>query len=255
MTKITKIKDTNEEYHSRKEISASGIKTIHKKSVYHYLNQKPFSSSSMELGTAVHTMLLEPEKFIEEYFVAPKLDLRTKAGKEQKAEFEKANVGKKMLRDEEWHIVKNIANNFNEHELAKKYCNGMKEMSHYTTYKGVPVRVRPDNINYGLEFISDVKTCQDNSPQAFKRDVYKYAYHVQAAFYSLVLGFPVENFRFIAVETNYPFSVEVYALSDDLIEQGINHMNKALNSWKLYYTSGIITGYEAETKNDGSLIL
>ena len=46
-------KDSNDNYHSRPEISASGLKTIHKKSVYHYLNQRPFSSDSLALGTAV----------------------------------------------------------------------------------------------------------------------------------------------------------------------------------------------------------
>ena len=47
--------ESNEQYHSNTNISASGLKTIFKKSVYHYLNQKPFSSSSLELGSAIHT--------------------------------------------------------------------------------------------------------------------------------------------------------------------------------------------------------
>ena len=33
--------DSNEQYHSSPGISASGLKAIYKKSVYHFLNKKP----------------------------------------------------------------------------------------------------------------------------------------------------------------------------------------------------------------------
>ena len=55
--------DANEVYHSSPGISASGLKTIHKKSVYHFLKQKPFESSAMALGSAVHCAMLEPEHY------------------------------------------------------------------------------------------------------------------------------------------------------------------------------------------------
>ena len=35
---MKKIKDSNEEYHSHNSISASGLKTIYKKSINHYFN-------------------------------------------------------------------------------------------------------------------------------------------------------------------------------------------------------------------------
>jgi hypothetical protein len=39
---MIKKQDTNKMYHSQKGISASGLKKIYKKSVYHYLHQQPF---------------------------------------------------------------------------------------------------------------------------------------------------------------------------------------------------------------------
>ena len=63
--------DTNEQYHSAPGISASGLKSIHKKSVYHFINQKPFESSAMALGTAVHCAMLEPESYYNEFHVMP----------------------------------------------------------------------------------------------------------------------------------------------------------------------------------------
>jgi exodeoxyribonuclease VIII len=249
-------KDTNEQYHSRGEISASGLKTIYKKSVYHHLNQIRKETSAMSLGTAVHTAMLEPDVYNSEYYVVPKLDLRKKVDKILYQEHIEKSQGKKVIGQEDSDIIQSIMRNFNHHELAKKYCNGIVELSHYGEYKGVPVRVRPDVMNNVGQYIADVKTCQDNSPRAFRSDIYKWAYHLQAAAYSLILGFPIENFRFIAVETKYPFTVEVYGLSEDLIEQGINAFHSALEDWRLYLNTGIIQGYKtSETAQDGALII
>lgn len=254
--KLKVVFDSNEQYHSSPGISASGLKSIHKKSVYHFLNQKPFESSSMALGTAVHCAMLEPDLYYKEFHVMPKIDRRTKSGKEQYlAEQEKAN-DKKIVAFDDHQKITAILNNFRDNELAQKYCKGEIELSHYTEHEGIKVRVRPDCLNRVENFISDVKTCQDNAPMAFKRDIYKYGYHLQCAFYSDMLGIPAQNFRFIAVETNYPFSVEVYGLSDEMIDQGRNAWKRAFNDWKIYKETGIVSGYIwNDFSEDGSLIL
>ena len=248
--------DTNEVYHSTPGISASGLKTIYKKSVYHFLNQKPFESSAMALGSAVHCAMLEPELYYKNYHVMPNIDRRTKVGKETFEIEQKKAEGKILLNQEDHEKITKILENFRNHDLAQKYCKGEIELSHYKKHENIDVRIRPDVLNRIENFISDVKTCQDNSPSAFKRDVYKYGYHLQCAFYSDMLGIPAENFRFIAVETNYPFSVEVYGLSDEMINQGRNGWKRAFNDWKIYVETGIVSGYIWNDFNDdGSLIL
>jgi len=247
--------DTNEEYHSHKSISASGLKTIYKKSVKHYLTAKFTESPAMALGTAVHTIMLEGQKqFDQDYYLMPKYDGRTKEGKQIKAKHEKLAGDRKQLRDTDMDIISGIMYNFKQHDLAQKYCTGTVELSHYGTVNDIAIRVRPDV--FGDNWIGDVKTCQDNSPLAFRRDLYKYAYHLQGVFYSDMLGFPAENFRFITVETNYPYSVEVYAMDEDMIKLGRQAYNMALNDWKFYLTSGIEKGYTAAGyAEDGALIL
>lgn len=248
--------DSNEVYHSSPGISASGLKTIFKKSVYHFLNQKPFESSAMALGSAVHCAMLEPELYYKDYHVMPKIDRRTKAGKEAFEIETKKAEGKLLLSFDDHNKITEILKNFRNHDLAQKYCKGEIELSHYAKHEEIDVRVRPDVLNKVENFISDVKTCQDNSPNAFKRDIYKYGYHLQCAFYSDMLGVPAENFRFVAVETNYPFSVEVYGLSEEMIEQGRRGWQRAFNDWKIYVETGIISGYIwANFSDDGSLIL
>jgi len=253
--KLTTKQDTNEEYHSNNSISASGLKKIYKKSVKHYLRAKFNETPAMALGTATHTIMLEGQKqFDQDYYLMPKYDGRTKEGKQIKAKHDKLAGDRKQLKDSDMDVISGIMQNLRQHDLATKYCTGTVEVSHYGKMDGVPIRVRPDCI--GDNWISDVKTCQDNSPLAFRRDVFKYAYHLQACFYSDVLGFPPENFRFIAVETNYPYTVEVYGLDDNMIKIGREAYKKALSDWDFYLTTSIEKGYQAAGYNDdGSLIL
>jgi exodeoxyribonuclease VIII len=256
---ITKV-EPNEQYHSSPTISASGLKYIWKKSVWHYLNQQPYESDSLSLGTAVHTALLEPENFYEDYIVTPKFDGRTKEGKAQKAAFmERAEKEKKQLLDaDSYNKITAILDNFRKNEAAQKYTKGDIEVSHYTGFNGIEVRVRPDCINRIENFISDPKTCQDNSPKAFIRDVYKWGYHLQAAFYCDALGIekPEENFIFIACETNHPYSVQCYTLGKEHIEKGRAAYQQAMADWQFYLDTGIALGYNGyETTDDGVIIL
>ena len=53
---------SNEEYHEHKAISSSAVKTVHAKSLLHWKKNKYVDSAAFQLGTAVHALLLEPEK-------------------------------------------------------------------------------------------------------------------------------------------------------------------------------------------------
>ena len=89
---------------------------------------------------------------------------------------------------------------------------------------------------------------------AFKRDIYKYAYHLQAAFYIDQLG--INNFKFIAVQNTYPYTVEVYTLSNELLERGRNAWKQAFKDYEIYLETGVITSYNWQVySDDGSYIL
>ena len=247
-------KDSNDQYHSHDSISASGLKTIYKKSVYHFLNQRFKETPAMALGTAVHQAMLEPNDFYDVYHVIDKIDKRTKAGKEEyKKQLDMAN-GRIVMESDNHDIIKHILKKFRENDLAQKYCKGEIELSHYLKYENIDVRVRPDCVNRISNFISDVKTCQDNSPDAFKRDVYKWGYHLQAAFYMDMLG--INNFKFIAVTTTYPHTVEVYTLDDDTIEFGRNAWKQAFSKWQVYKETNQPPSYHwYKFADDGSFLL
>ena len=250
--KVTK--DSNDIYHSHDSISASGLKIIHKKSVYHLINQQFKETPAMALGTAVHQAILEPHDFHDIYHVIEKIDKRTKAGKEEYQKQIDLAKGKIIIEDDIHEIIKSILGDFRQNDLAQKYCKGEIELSHYTQYEGIDVRVRPDVINHVSDFITDVKTCQDNSPQAFKRDVYNWCYHLQAAFYMDMCG--INNFRFIACTTKYPYTVEVYTLDEKDIEFGRMAYKNAFKQWKKYLETGVVSRYDWHNiHEDGSYIL
>ena len=260
------VKDSNAEYHAygKEVISASGLKMIAKKSVAHYLASAGIKETdAMRLGTAVHAKILEPENYHDEIAVLPELNLRTKDGRLERDQFEEKNQGKTIIRQDDLDTIQGIFESYKAHPLAPRLLNNAKiELSHYGEIQNIPVRCRPDAYIEETGVVIDVKTCQDNSPKAFRRDVFTYGYHIQAAFYCEALKkitgrkFSPLNFRFIAVETNYPYSCEVYSLSEDMIAWGYQAMEKAWDEWKLYKETGVILGYQTEeTSADGALIL
>jgi|TARA_R100000081_G_C4763703_1_gene141401 hypothetical protein len=251
---MKRIKDTNDEYHSHKSISASGLKTIYKKSVYHHLNSVFKMTDAMNFGSAVHSALLEDSNDIA---VLPEFNARTKEGKKIKQDFFDNNKGKIIIKQEEQEAIEKIKKNFNGHSLAKSLVQRLTEteVSYYGTIDKVPVRVRPDGIKDN-DYIIDIKTTSDASPRFFKSQVYNFAYHLQACFYSEALGYDPAKFRFITIENKYPYTVEVFAMSEDMIEYGRDAWRIAFNSWKEYLeTNNVGSFYWEQFNKDGSLIL
>jgi exodeoxyribonuclease VIII len=248
--------DSIEDYHSKECISASGLKLIFKKSVYHYLNKKPLQSKSLDLGISTHIMVYEGyEEFLNRYFIMPKLDLRRKEDKEIKEKLLKKAGDKILLSQDDDTTIRGIYENLMKSDIAQFYTKGDIEISHYGQYDGVDVRVRPDCIAKDRSWISDVKTCQDSSPRAFRMDLYKWSYHLQCVFYCDMLGVDPKNFRFIACETQYPYQVQVYSLSDDLIEKGRDGYKSAFKYWKMYLNENVVPGFIGEYNTDGSIII
>lgn len=252
---MKKVFDTNEQYHSSDGISASGLKTISQKSVYNFLNHKVKTTAAMERGTAVHEALLEPNNFWQNYHIMPKIDLRTKEGKEEKKKQLELAKNKILLKNEDYLIIDNLVKNLRRNELAKKYCAGIVEQSHYFVYKNLKCRCRPDCFDPVEGWISDIKTINEISARSIPNEIRNRHYDLQAVAYSTWLNIPVENFRFIFAETSSPYAIEVVALSEQEIQRGKYRFEKAFQSWKNYRETGLIEGVSAtEFAPDGAKI-
>ena len=93
---------------------------------------------------------------------------------------------------------------------------------------------------------------------SFKKEIKFRHYDLQAYMYCFVRGYDPQNFRFIAVENKNPFTTEVYALSDEMIETGRQKFFQAFEKWKYYLKTGIALVYDTDDlmiRKDGSLLL
>lgn len=77
---------SNEDYHSGPAISKSQLDDIAiSPAVYQWKKHAPIDeekTQALDMGTALHCILLEPDEFEKRFIVAPEFNRRTTAGKE-----------------------------------------------------------------------------------------------------------------------------------------------------------------------------
>lgn len=230
---------SNEEYHSHPSLSASGCKRI-LRSMAHYLAPQE-STPAMELGTAIHTAVLEPDKWHATYLLKPDgIDLRTSEGKAWKASTE----GKIVLSQKDWDTCQGITSAILRHAIASKiFTDGHAEQSILVRDEdhGIDLRCRPDYVSRNL--IIDLKSAVSSSPRDFARSVITYGYDVQEAFYRRVwqieTGEMPRGFVFVAAEKVAPYAVSVVMLDDDFYDRGHRLMMSALRDYARWVSDGM----------------
>lgn len=242
---------TNEEYHNGPGISKSGLDLINKCPAM-YLDRymkgnQPAPTPAMELGTAIHTAILEPKRFAKEYISRPPgIDGRTKAGKIALAEFMAEAEGKIVLPKEELVKICQIADAVNSHPIARSILGeiGYVEQSLYAEIDGVMAKARPD---YLLgDYVVDLKTAVDASREAFSRACWNYRYHVQAALYTDVaeiLDGAEREFIFIVVEKTEPYPVAVYYADIEMVSMGREQYRLDLETYRQCLSTNTWPGY------------
>jgi hypothetical protein len=219
---MTFLELTNEDYHARPGVSASMLKSMAKGwrtfEAEHITKTAPRKETpAMALGTAVHTALLEPDRFDSEYVICPAdcSDRRTKAYKEWSA----TNSDKIALTIDDAKTIHAMCKAATKDEFAMQLltADGHVEKSLEWTENDVHCRMRFDKI--AGPFCIDIKTCQDATPEAFAKTIASYRYDLQASHYlsgltSNGIGWGM-RFVFIAVETASPYRVRCYEMCDD----------------------------------------
>ena len=118
---------------------------------FHAKMQEPKEPSpAMLFGIAAHKYILEPDTFFDEYAVAPKVDKRTKAGKETWAAFvEDCTTNDKEAIDETtFQQIKDMTEALYANPLAKQVLEGQHETEWYWTDPDTqePLKAKCDNI-------------------------------------------------------------------------------------------------------------
>lgn len=243
---------SNDAYHAMPAVSPSRLKVL-ARSPLHFFDQflaedreQPEPSPQMQIGTALHTAVLEPDLWDATVAVPRQaFDRRTKAGKELAAEFERESAGKLVLSPDDAALVQRMAAAVRSHPAARFLLDlpGRREATYTWTdpATGIECKTRPDWHSDDRRIVVDVKTTRDASRAEFARSTASFAYHVQAAWNQDALG--AEQFITIAVENVRPFAVAVYPASGSLIAAGQRRIEAAMTLLAECHASGRWPGY------------
>lgn len=231
---------SNEAYHAAPGISKSGLDLI-ARSPAHYAYAAPRTATrAMEIGTALHCAILEPERFATDYMLIREVtDRRASAYKEACKVWAAENV----LTGTEADCVAGMQESVRSNRHLAEYlvAPGQCELSVFAIdpETGVLVKCRFDKLmSTGTDLFNDrvavdLKKTQDI--RDFGKSVANYGYHIQAAFYSDVFewatGEKLAGFVFAAVEELIPHASAPFVLDDEALDIGRMLYRKALNEY------------------------
>jgi len=208
-----------------------------------YLSREYTSSKQMDLGTAVHMMLLEPLKYSETYVyiddseicsqIGGKRPTATKLYAEWYEKILSENVGKVLLSKEQVDILEKIKTNCDTTGVSDTFfTDGEAEK----TVTGVASGFDEDFdalciIDYDTDFMSiDLKTTSKPLSK-FKWDANDLGYDIQAAVTKSINN---KDFVFVVVQTVAPYDIGVFTTSEYFMNRGVDKVNTALNNYKFY---------------------
>lgn len=225
---------SNELYHSSAGVSRSMLSEL-AKSPYHYwykyvsgLAEKEESTPAMNLGNAVHTLVLEESKFDKEFLVIHQ-QTRPRRGTKPYDEMIKQANGKIILTNDEYlqahQMARSIKNNENANMLLNN-CHIENSIYFVDELTGIQFKSRPDALSGSIAI--DIKTTNDASPDKFQNSAWNYSYYLQAAMaYKAMqsINQPMDEFIFICVEKEKPYCVAIYILDKDALNFGLSQFD------------------------------
>ena len=244
---------SNEQYHQSAGISKSGLDLIDR-SPAHFKSKSFESTRAMEIGTAIHCAILEPEIYQRDYRV---IDCDSRASAIYKAAC-KDRDSSLVLTQAEGDRVSGMHDAVYGYAPARAIMDaeGVNEVSFYANdpETGVLVKCRFDRLIDGFIAI-DLKKTQDARPEAFTRSIDNYRYYVQAAFYSDVYkwatGETLQAFKFIAIEESAPHGCRVYPIDALSLEFGRMAYRSALNTYADCLAKDSWPGYTEDEQEIG----
>ena len=189
-------------------------------------HQEHKESPALMEGRVQHTVFLEHEKFLDEFAIEPIVDRRTKAGKEEYADWLEGLGDKTPCKQDLYDTCmerRAVVEEFvpkPEHSVELTIC---------FYWCGQPCKAKLD-WHTGTD-IWDLKTCRDASPRGFLAAINNFRYHQQASYYiqaCRAAGLPTEKFYFLAQEKAPPYPYAVYTLDDESIAYGDSRNEQAM---------------------------
>jgi len=247
----------DEVYHSKKcpGISRSLlVETLkHPKAAKRFLEKPDAPNRSMELGSAIHAAILEPDQFYNRFIFYPDTeefkDARSSKVRSARAAFEQEHPTKTILLSKDFETIKRVLDLVYNHPTAPKYLKGLKEKTFF--WKDIEtnalLRCKPDVVCVSEHALIDIKTTSKGAdPTNFRRSMYTGQYHIQHSFYiegvneavqqaeftqSKPFLDPISRFIFMVIELDEDDpEIAFYELYPSLVIEGRILWRKALRS-------------------------
>lgn len=226
-------------------LHSSDLKLL-EKSVNHWLSKSAMEQTqALKIGQLGHTLLLEMDKLTERYLVMPKVDARTKAGKEQKllAEEQAKNEGKVLISQEDFTQALCWRDNIMKHPVTsnvfqkEKGDNEVSGFYKHPEFDNITGAFRVDKLLQEQKIAIDLKFMLYGNPFAFMSSVRKFRYDIQAAWYIdglKVLTGDDYDFIFVVCEKTNPFNVQPYRLSEKSLEKARDDIRAIVKKYQEY---------------------
>lgn len=219
-------------------VNASLLKAIRRSPAHakHAKDNGRDDTDALRVGRAIHSVILEPDKFHKEFACAPECDRRTSVGKAKWASFVEGIGQKTALKVDEYEMVMRMHESVLAHPKAKELLTARGEPELSLAWEengsGLWCKARMDYVLDDADIVVDVKSTDSADEEGFARSVLRYGYHVQDAFYrkgyqALKDRWP--QFVFIAVEKEPPYGVACYSLPGDVIRRVTDEVEGSLH--------------------------
>lgn len=226
-----------DEYLGIDALSASALKVLalHTPETLKYQRDNPPPvSAAMIFGSALHTAVLQPELFDDQFAVKREgLDRRTKAGKEEWAEL--VGSGRQILKAEEFHDVVGMAKRLRANkDLGHRLERGRKELTLVWDREGVRCKARLDLLVDGMIF--DIKTTARTTAAGFAADAARLGYDLQAAWYLAGAAQCLSEHRlmwvWVEIEKKEPYIEELNVMAADWMRLADARISAAFDRYR-----------------------
>lgn len=236
-------------YEDKSHITNSMLGWLDKSPAYFksQIESQSVATEAMVFGSAFHCKVLESEKFDDQYYVMPKLDKRTKAGKEEFASHLEKSGDKIIITLQQYSKIIAMEEAIKSNEDLFKLLNSNDGISETVNTWEEKVRDDMDEshtikckslIDYRVDsdnLVVDLKTT--SSVAAFTSSIRKFGYDRQAAYY--LRGLKTNNlvsqdarFLFVVVEKEPPFEIAMFELDPAVIESANDKIDHLLSLYQ-----------------------
>lgn len=253
-----------EEYASKDALNASTIARFNespKAGAAYLQEQQSPPTPAMQLGSALHCRVLEPDRFKE-------LAIETDVGPAAEVAYrdaQKANPGKIILRKGWGDQIEAMAREVYAHPRAAAILNepGPRELTIFWRERvkvrdevvEVPCKARLDLFSPSMQAVIDFKKIRNGGGiyEAFQRAIVNYGYHLQAAWYARGaqrVGLCAErpDYAWVCVEEKAPHEIDLYQACDGMMIQGWGECRRGLYKYLRYRMFGEAPGRAVDVR-------